>query len=478
MNYKLFAFLDIVLLINSFIIVVVIILERRKPEKTLVWMLIFAVFPLVGIVFYIFFGRTWIKRKPPKSFSTYTKEKMSRFIKEAGDEEIVPLIKLLARNSYSPLFLYNEIVIFKDGNEKFAALKKEIENARHHIHLEYFIVNGDTIGNEIKDLLIKKAQQGVKVRFIIDRIGSIKTRKAFYTQMQEAGIDVVSYPYVLARFLNRLNIQINYRNHRKVAVIDGKVGFIGGINIGDEYMGKSKMGYWRDTHLMVKGDFVFGLQAVFFDDFLTIKRAHARSMHFSSALKRYYPMDTMKKGSMMQFAISGPDSEHPAVMQAILKMISMAEKTIFISTPYFIPNESILDALKSAAISGVDVRILFPGKYDHYIVYKASMTYLRELSKYGAKIYLYDKKAFLHSKVVSIDGRIASVGSANMDVRSFFINFELNSIIYDEKVVSKLDAMFFDDLHVSTCITRQYFDKLPATEKFIQAVARMFSSLL
>lgn len=478
MSYNLLTALDILLLINSVIIIILIVLERRKPERTIAWIIVLALFPYLGLLFYVLFGRMWHKRKPPKGFSSYNREIMQRLIRKLDDHEIIPLIRLLMRNSNSPLFINNQIKIFKDGTEKFPALLEEIQKAEHHIHLEYFIVHNDLIGKQLQRLLIEKAREGVKVRFIIDRIGSFKTSRAFYSEMRAAGVDVVSYPYVLARFLNKLNIQLNYRNHRKIVVIDGKVGFIGGANIGDEYWGLGKMGYWRDTHLMIRGDFVYGLQAVFFDDFLTIKRAYARNVFFNEALKKYYPSDDVPKGSMMQFVTSGPDTEQPAIMQSILKMISVAESNIYITTPYFVPNESIMDALRSAALSGVDVRIIFPGKYDHYIVYMASMTYLSELITYGAKVYFYDNKAFLHAKVITIDGKIASVGSSNMDVRSFFLNYELNAVIYDERVVTELDRMFFEDIRASVYISNEYFDKLSVFDKFIQAIARIFSALL
>lgn len=478
MSYNLLTALDILLLINSIVIIVLIVLERRKPEKTIAWILVLALFPYLGILFYVLIGRMWHKRKPPKGFSTYNREIMQRLIRRLEDHEIIPLVRLLMNNSNSPLFINNQIKIFRDGTEKFPALLEEIQKAEHHIHLEYFIVHNDLIGKQIQRLLIEKAREGVKVRFIIDRIGSFKTSWAFYSEMQAAGVDVVSYPYVLSRFLNKLSIQLNYRNHRKIVVIDGKVGFIGGANIGDEYWGLGKMGYWRDTHLMIRGDFVYGLQAVFFDDFLTIKRTHARNVFFNEALKKYYPSDDVPKGSMMQFVTSGPDTEQPAIMQSILKMISVAENNIYITTPYFVPNESIMDALRSASLAGVDVRIIFPGKYDHYIVYKASMTYLSELITYGAKVYFYDNEAFLHAKVITIDGKIASVGSSNMDVRSFFLNYELNAVIYDEEVVSELDRMFFEDIRASVYISNEYFDKLSVFDKFIQAIARIFSALL
>ncbi len=478
MNFNQIGILDILLILNSLIILTVIILEKRQPEKTIAWILIFLIVPPLGIIFYLVFGKSWAKKSTPKGFATYNRETLDKLIGENKDEDVITLIKLISRNSNSPLFINNHIEIFRDGNEKFPVLLEEMKNAVHNIHLEYYIVKDDHIGRQIKDVLIAKAKEGVKVRFLIDKVGSLKASRKYFKEMKEAGVSIVSYPPPESIFFNIINIKLNFRNHRKIAVIDDTIGFIGGINIGDEYLGKGKMGYWRDTHIMVKGDFAFGLQAVFFNDFLALKRRRTRSILFNEALKKFHSLQDSPEGSIMQFIISGPDSEYPAFMQSILKMISMADKQIFISSPYFIPNDSIMDALKSAALAGLDVRILFPGKPDHYIVYKASLTYLRELSKYGVKVYFYDKNAFIHSKTLTIDGKIGTVGSANMDNRSFYLNFELNAVIYDEKVIEKLDDMFYDDLKVSTRVTSEYFDNLSHVEKSIQAVSRIFSALL
>ncbi len=358
------------------------------------------------------------------------------------NQEYHSLIELLSRNSESPLFRDNSIKIFKDGNEKFEYLKKELLNAKHHIHLEYYIVKNDDIGNEIKDILIKKAKEGVKVRFIMDRVGSIGIKRSYIKELKDNGIDVVQYSYFLAPLLRYINTQINYRNHRKIVVIDGKTGFIGGINIGDEYLGKGKLGYWRDTHLMIKGDFVMGLQAVFMDDFATIKAVNDEMFTYGDNFKVYFPKMHEYDGKVMQLVKSGPDSQFQSIMQTIFKMITLAKDHIYITTPYFVPNDSIMNAIKVASLSGVDVRILFPGRYDHLVVYYASRTYLEELIKYGVKIYFYDEKSFIHAKTIMVDGEICTVGTANMDIRSFELNYEINAVIYDEETTENLENIF------------------------------------
>ncbi len=478
MEFNFLLFLDWIFFLNSILLIAVIILERRSPEKTIAWFLVFLIIPPLGILLYIFIGRNWKKHKLNNNFSEHTKELIDSFTEKIKRPDFKPLLELLAKNNDSPIFSNNDIVIYNNGEEKFASLKSELLKAEHHIHLEYFIVKDDNIGNEIKDILIRKAGIGVRVIFIIDRVGSIKLKNTFIKQLREAGVEVVYYSYFLAPLLRIFNTQINYRNHRKIAIIDGKVGFLGGMNIGDEYLGKGKLGFWRDTHIMVKGDFVLGLQAVFLNDYMNIKRTNGSKKFFLDEADKYCPEINGDKGKIMQLVYSGPDSEIPSILQSVLKMISMAEKSIYIMTPYFIPTESLLDALKVAALSGVEIKILFPGRFDHYIVYQASQTYLKEIIKYGAKVYFYDKDSFIHSKVITIDGEISNVGTANMDIRSYMLNYEVNTVIYDKEITVQLNHDFEEDLKKSVLITNEYFDRMPVHIRFIQSLARVISYLL
>lgn len=458
--------------------ILIITLERRRPEKTIAWLLVFVLLPPIGLFLYAFLGRNWKKHKLNDEFSPFVKDLINRVINRIENPEYIPLIELLANNSDSPLFVDNDITIFKDGSEKFEALKAAIKKAKHHIHLEYYIVKSDSIGNEIKDLLIEKANEGVRVKFILDRVGSIKVKRSYIRELKAAGVDVVQYSYFLAPLLRMINTQINYRNHRKIVVIDGEVGFIGGINIGDEYLGKGKLGYWRDTHLMVNGDFALGLQAVFLDDYFTIKEVNGDFFFEKEDFKYYFPETAKSKGQIMQLIKSGPDSEYPSIMQGVLKMITMAEKHIYISTPYFVPTESIMEALKMAILSGIEVRILFPGKYDHITVYYASRTYLLELLKCGAKINFYNPKSFIHAKVMTIDSKIATVGTANMDIRSYELNYEINAVIYDDNKTKELEDQFFKDLEKSSEITLAMYENTPKYVRALESLARVFSSLL
>ncbi|GAA0746363.1 cardiolipin synthase [Clostridium oceanicum] len=470
--------LSIFFVINIIISIIVIGVERKKPEKTIAWLLTFIVVPPLGIFLYIFLGRNWKKHKLHENTNIDIEKLIHEAVPKIKHSRYYSLIELLSKNNESPLFNDNYIEIFKDGNEKFKRLKEELLKAKNHIHLEYYIVKSDVIGNEIKDILIKKANEGVQVRFIIDRVGSIKIKKSYIKELKENGIDVVQYSYFLAPLLRHINTQINYRNHRKIVIIDGKVGFLGGVNIGDEYLGKSKLGYWRDTHIMVEGDFVMGLQAVFMDDFATIKEANHEYFYYGEDFQSYFPEIPESEGKIMQLVKSGPNSDFPAIMQAMFKMINLAKDHIYITTPYFVPNGSIMNALKVAALSGIDVRILFPGKYDHILVYYASKTYLEELVSYGVKIYFYDEKAFVHAKTITVDGEISSVGTANMDIRSYELNYEINAVIYDIETTEELENIFFEDLRRSYRVYEKDFSNRSFAKRVFEGIARIFSSIL
>lgn len=477
-NNNIQSIISALIFLNAIILITFIVLERKKPEKTIAWLFLFIILPPLGVLLYMFLGRNWKFHKLRDNFSPQIQDLINGAIKKLNHPEYLPLIELLGNNSDSPLFLSNEVKIFKDGQEKFYCLKKELLKAKHHIHLEYYIVKSDKIGIEIKDILVKKALEGIKVRFIMDRVGSIKVKGSYIKELKAAGVQVVQYSYFLAPLLRLINTQINYRNHRKIVVIDGTVGFIGGINIGDEYLGKGKLGYWRDTHIMVKGDFVLGLQAVFLDDFITIKEANKEPLFYGEDFTDYFrPIEVADK-KVMQLVKSGPDSKYPSIQQGMLKMITMATHHIYITTPYFVPPESILEALKIASLGGIDVRILFPGTYDHLIVYYASKTYLSDLIKCGVTVYFYDPTAFIHAKVMTIDSKISTVGTANMDIRSYELNYEINAVIYDTGVTEDLETQFYIDLNRSTKVTLESYNNTAPIIKALEAISKVFSSLL
>jgi len=477
-SFSLKVFLNYIIYFNVLISILIIIREKKQPEKTLSWALFLMAIPIVGLFFYIFFGRNWKIHKLRDDNNYELTRLIEPIIHKYKFQEYEPLIQLTAQNSDSPIFVNNLVTILQNGEKKFETLKKELKKAKHHIHLEYYIVRSDTIGTEIKNILVAKANSGVKVRFIMDRFGAITCKKSFIEEMKNNGIEIVYYDYFLAPLFRHINTQINYRNHRKIVVIDGIVGFIGGINIADEYLGKGKLGFWRDTHLMIKGSFVLGLQSVFLDDYLTIQRANKYYVFYDFDFEKYFPIPTSKGNVPMQLIQSGPESEYPSILHSIIKMITLAKDHIYITTPYFVPNESLMDVLKIAALGGINIKIMFPHTPDHALVHTASETYLYELVNCGVEVYYYNPKGFLHSKSITVDGELCTVGTANMDIRSFFLNYEINALIYDKNISTILEKDFLDDLRYCKRITSDYYENMSNLKKLKQAFARIFSSLL
>ncbi|MGG7145110.1 cardiolipin synthase [Clostridium nigeriense] len=478
MTFKIIFFISFI--VNLFIIFIIILFGKKRPEKTLSWMLILIILPPIGLMLFVFLGRNWKVNTLDKNLkekainlSTFTLLKENKILIEYKS-----LITLLASNSYSPLFLNNQITILDGGVEKFKRMKEKLQGASDHIHLEYYIVKNDKIGNEIKDILIQKAKEGVKIRFIIDKVGSIKLNHKYIKDLKNAGVDVVFYSYVLAPLLRFINTQINYRNHRKIVIIDGKVAFLGGINIGDEYLGLGKLGDWKDCHIMIEGDCVLGLQSVFLDDFSSIKKYNNEQVSVLSNIENYFKNHSFNGNIPMQIIRSGPDSEFPSIMQALIKMISSAKKSINIITPYFIPSEGLMDSLKIAALSGIKISLIFPEKADHFTVNRASQTYLSELKKSGANIYMYDKDSFIHSKLLTVDEKICTIGTANMDIRSFELNYEINTVIYNENITREIDTIFKNLLKNCRSFNYKEYEDRSILSKFIDGISRLLSSIL
>jgi cardiolipin synthase len=456
-------------------------MERKRPEKTMIWIVIFIVFPLMGLTLYLLFGRNWKREKNRLNIQTddLTKELFNIYNTNLKLDKYKPLTNLFSNNSYSPLYGKNEIKIYYKGKELFENILKDIDQAKDHIHLEYYIFKDDVIGKKIINKLIEKAKQGIEVKVIADKMGSVDLKKKTIKKMRKNGVDFVFYSYVLAPFLKVINTMMNYRNHRKIIVIDGEIGYTGGFNIGDEYIESKEFGEWQDTHLRITGDFVYGLQATFLDDFNRIKEIMKDKFFELQNLQRYFPEHSENLQDLkMQLIKSGPDSDNPAIMEGIMKMISIAKKNIYITTPYFIPTDQILSALKIAIFSGVDVSILMPKKIDHKVVRWASMTYLEEIIDVGGKVYLYDEKDFVHSKSITIDGEMCSVGSANMDIRSYLLNYELNAVIYDEMITKNIENDFIKKIQKSEILTKYYFEGRSLFTKYKESLARIFSNIM
>ena len=462
--------------------IILIILENGRPTKTIAWILIMVLVPLIGFMLYLFFGRNYRRNKifSGKGLSDLIRiEELSQNqIRELSNQSLLenPYIKskgnimrLLLNNSKALLTENNKAEILNNGTATFEKILEDLGKAKHHIHLEYYILEDDKIGNKIKDVLIDKARQGVEVRIIYDKVGSWGLGNRYLRELKANGVALLAFmPVHFPSFANK----VNYRNHRKIIVIDGFIGFTGGINIADKYIeGDPDLGFWRDTHLKLEGDAVHSLQAVFLTDWYFVSERAVISDDL------YFPDHNITDKVLVQIAASGPDSDWASIMQAYFMAITTAQNYIYISTPYFMPNESILTALKTAALSGVKVVILLPGKTDFFLYTWTTRSYLTELVEAGIEVYIY-KKGFTHSKLIMVDGMFASVGTANMDMRSFDQNFEVNALIYDKKTTRQLETAFEEDLTHSERVSIDALNDRPITTRIRESAARVFTPLL
>lgn len=452
--------------------------ENRNPHRTIAWLLVLFAFPIMGFVMYLAFGRSFRKRKISEAKRMFIKSTLDRRadvqmamvpIVETFNASLVNerLVNLLLNNSKSPFFLQNDVTIYPDGTGFFEALLQDIRRARRSIHMEYYIVRADGIGNAIKDALIERAQNGVEVRIIYDSVGCWRLPKAYLSELKAAGVAAYAFlPMALPLF----GRELNYRNHRKLTIVDGCIGYIGGNNIGDEYRGMSPtMGYWRDTHLRIVGEGVMGLQHHFLMDWAFVS-------HELLVEEDYLAIQPVATQALIQIAASGPDTDWEIIAQAYFSMIATAKSRIWIQTPYLVPDESIMMALETAALSGVDVRIIIPAKPDHLLVFWASRANLERLLLAGVKIYRY-QKGFIHSKTMIVDESVASVGTANLDFRSLEINFEINAFLYGKSEILKLSDDFVRDIEVSEQVSLEDHAKRPKIQRVFEALGRLVSPL-
>lgn len=472
-----------------FIIILVVfrvLYDTRSTTKTLSYILFIVFVPIIGMIFYFSVGINYRKRKlyskkivEDESLRERIKNKIFTYSEAISNSGLIPqknktLSEFIRRAGYSPLTANNEVKLLINGEEKFPALLEALENAKSHIHIEYYIYEDDITGNQVADILIKKAKQGVEVRFMYDDFGSHGLGKSFIKKLQDAGVETAPfYKIKWYAFANRLN----YRNHRKIVVIDGKVGFVGGINMSDKYRNdlyKENHLYWRDTHLMIKGQATAYLQYLFMGDWNFCSET-------SFAFSDTYFIDKTEQehitNEVVQIAASGPDSKQPVVFYSLLEAINSAKERIYITSPYFIPDESLMDALLIAIQGGLDVRILIPGISDSKIVNAAASAYYTELLEVGAKIYKYSK-GFVHAKTMVIDDDVAIVGSANMDYRSFDLNFEVNAIVYSKNIAAQLTLAFEEDLKASQLIDAQTWLNKPKYIHLWEKIVRLLSPFL
>ena len=478
--------ITLILLAIYYVIVIIfffrILLENKNPLKTQSYLLLMVLLPIIGMMIYLFFGVNFRRQKlySRKGFTDqriiqrWIKDYDNLLIKSSDDvheylHEKAKLPFLFWRNNFSSLSGNNHIQIFNNGEEKFPVLLEKIRNAKHHIHLEYYIFDDDAIGNKIIDILCERAQSGVEIRMILDALGSNNLHKKSIKKLKGSGVQYCEYhPVIFTSLANR----VNYRDHRKIVVVDGKIGFVGGINVADKYINEHKgKKYWRDTHCMIQGDAVYSLQILFILNWYFV------SKNLIQPNINYFPEVMTRGESLASIISSDPDSDNPNLMEGYFSMITSAREEILIITPYFIPNESVLTALKTSAKGGVKVILLLPSESDSVFVHAASLTYMGELLKNDIQVYFY-KKGMIHSKVMIIDEELSTIGSANMDYRSFDNNAEVNAVFFDQKLSIQLKNQFLIDLEDAEKLDYIAWKNRPLRIKLIGSFGRLVSPLL
>lgn len=512
------------LLVDCLFAIVIVFFERKDPRAVWGWLLLLYFIPVIGFVFYLLLGMNMRKLKMFK-----TKE-----IEDALNSQIQKQEENIFRNQfcisderlkeYQDLVLYNleasqavyteenKVEIYTDGNAKFDALIEAIDQAKNYILIQYYIIKNDILFERLVKYLKRKVKEGVSVRILVDGMGGRFVRKSYWRQLKKEGMEVVEF---FPALFGRLQLRMNYRNHRKIVVVDGKVGFVGGFNVGKEYIGLDpKFGYWRDTHLRITGEAVIGLKVRFVMDWDyaarqnlfsdekfwqeemeeeklqkvenlkeegTKNKKEERPKNLKEEIQEKQKIETGEKIEEEKIGIqiisSGPDSRYPQIHNTYVRMIAKAKKSVYIQTPYFIPDESMMDALIIAAMSGVDVRIMIPCKPDHPFVYWATYSYIGDMLAAGVKCYTYDN-GFLHAKGIVVDGMMSCYGTANMDSRSFFLNFEVNAVIYSSKIGQRMTDIFLNDLHKSTEITKYDYSRRNLIVRFKEQVSRLLGPVL
>lgn len=425
-----------------------VLMDHRQPAKTVAWVLVLVFLPVVGIVIYFFFGQNTRKERfiSQRSLDQLTKRSMLEFAEQKNlkiPADQGALIKLFTNQNWSFPFKDNEVDIYTNGYDFFHMLLRDIGKAKNHVHIDSYIFNDDALGYMVADELVEKASQGVEVRVIYDDVGCWNVKNEFFERMREAGIEVHAFmPVKFPAFTGK----VNYRNHRKLCVIDGKIGYIGGMNIATRYIkGRSGLA-WRDTHLRIRGGAVYGIQRAFLVDWYFVDRTLITN-------RRYYPevSEKLKNDCLIQIVTSSPISPWPDIMQGYVRILLQAKHYVYMETPYFLPTEPVLFAMRTAALAGVDVRLMIPFKTDAKLVEWASRSYVMQTVESGVKIYLY-KAGFNHSKLLVSDDALCTVGSTNIDFRSFENNFEANAFIYDEQMACRLKDVYLQDVKESVLL--------------------------
>lgn len=458
----------------AIVAMITVLMEHRQPAKTIAWVLVLSFLPLVGIVLYFFFGRRTRKDRHiwEKSLNQLTKRSMIEFAEQKQlelPEEHKELIQLFVNQNFALPFKNNETDVYVSGYEFFPALLAEISKATHHIHIVSYIIDDDPLGRLLRDALIDKARKGIEVRLLFDDVGSWKTPNRFFEQMREEGIEV--HPFMPVRF-PAFTGKVNYRNHRKIIVIDGKVGFIGGMNLAQRYVKGHKGIMWRDTHVKISGAAVYGLQRAFLIDWFHADRTLITD-------RKYYPDTTIRpNNNLIQIVTSSPTNVWEELEQGYIKILLSAKRYVYMETPYFLPTEPIFFAMRTAALSGVDVRLMVSLKTDSKLVQMASRSYLTQTIQAGVKVICYEE-GFNHTKLLVADDNVATIGSANIDFRSFENNFEANAFFYDKSMAQRIKDIFLTD--ETKCVPLEKIKEINH-KSFIyrlwESVVRLLSPLL
>jgi len=464
-----FQILYIVTLIG---VITVIISENRNPQKTISWILVLAFLPVLGLIFYFVFGRNHrkvrrINKKIHKGLEGISAPDFNYRIQDEPADEHIKLKRLLVNIDSAPVLGGNRVDLLTSGKDKFEQLFIDIRNAREHIHILYYKIGNDEVGNRLKDLLIEKVKEGVVVRLIYDDVGSLHTRSCFFRDMQKAGVQVACYLPIRFPYFAR---RVNYRNHRKIVVIDGKIGYTGGINVEDCYIRGVKWGNWCDLAVRIQGNGVYGLQYVFLKDWYYSRKESIKSFV-------YFPEMPRLGDIPMQVVSSSPMDTFENLAEGFFQAVCAAQKSIYIQTPYFIPSDELLKAMQNAALSGVKVSLMIPRKSDNFLVDAATYSSVRTLLTHDIDVYLYTA-GFLHSKLIVVDDSLTVVGSANMDIRSFELNFETSAFIYDAETAKKAKQVFERDIRNSERVDLKKWNKRPRVRQYFESLMRLLTPLI
>lgn len=477
---NLVTFLGIfVLVINLLLILHILFVNKKSPQSTLAWILVLHFLPWLGFCVYLFFGINWRGQRVLKHLADSDKNILHPHVPKNLSKELIDLNLPVKQSLFNialtttglPPTLNNEVIYFDDMQTAFSNKILDILSAKNHIHLEYYTFYNDDVGKKLKDALLQKANEGIKIKIIFDYLGSYTAfRTSFFKKMTEhKNIEV--FPFEPLRF-PQINLKANFRNHRKILIIDNEIAYLGGMNIGKEYLEKSsRFNYWRDSVIKIKGEAVNQIQDVFKYDWHFVSNEKINTIDSPTIPK-------ITKTTPIQIIPSAPDSEWDTITQMFFESIATAEKSIYINTPYLIPDETLIMSLKTATTGGCNVKIIIPGCGDHFVTYYASLAYAEELIKNGIEVYLYNPSDFIHSKVIIIDSNIASIGSANFDQRSMNINFEITAFLYDKKIASIMEKSFFNDLKKTQKLSLDYFKKLSIHKKIFMAICRLFAPMI